>query len=210
MTPDGVSSCFDADHIHEMIKNFFYRIVPVLLSAAFLMLPLQGCVKDTSEEEKEILAYDASFKKTIDTRDSLRKQLDEAKTSYLNKIASIDLQINGLKEQKEKAKIYYSTSVEEIKRQVQPVRRRLERELIDFKRQYKIKSEEAANAEDDIREITALTEKKDKLSLTQEEIKTWNDRLAALIEKKEKLSAEKEELAEEIRILKLKLKVYVI
>ena len=40
--------------------------------------------------------------------------------------------------------------------------------------------------------------------LTQEEIQTWNERLATLIEKKENLSVEREKIQSDIEVTKLK------
>ena len=101
----------------------------------------------------------------------------------------------------------YLSSVEKIKRQIQPEKRRLQRELIDMKTRSRQTQILVRDIDRDIKEINALLEKKDVLDLTQEEIQTWEQRLAALIKKREVLSSEKVKLTQDIEAAKMKDKV---
>ena len=179
-------------------------IIPVFLMA----FSLQGCFKERAEVEKDILEHDPSFRTTIDARNLLIKQMDSEHASYIKKEQDMNEKISVLKAQKQQARRDYQASVEDIKRRLQPEKRRMERELIEMQRDYDGKKREIVNIQSDIKEITALTEKKDKLSLTQEEMRTWNDRLAALIEKKDRLSADSEKLKKDIEVTRLKIKIH--
>ncbi len=177
------------------------------LAACLLCLAFQGCLEDRAELEKRILAHDPSFQKTLDSRDSLREQLDSQKAIFLRRESEANSLIKALKQKKIDAKKEYSAQVEKIRRQIQPEKRQLRRSLIDIKRQYKCKEQEIGHIDKDINEITALIKKKDALALTQDEIRTWNERLSSLIKKKNEISAEKDKLGKEIEITKLKIKV---
>ena len=177
------------------------------LSVCLLCLSAQGCGEDRAEFEKKIIARDPSFQKTLDNRNSLREQLDSQKAILLRKEKEISAQINALKEKKVSARKEYSQQVQKIKRQIQPKKRQLQRDLIDMARRYKHKKQQVRDIDRDINEINGLIKKKDALSLTQEEIRIWNDRLASLIEKKEGINAEKDKLEAGIETTKLKVKV---
>ncbi|MFC1548915.1 hypothetical protein ACFL5E_03040 [Candidatus Omnitrophota bacterium] len=178
-----------------------------VLSVLVLCLFQQGCIEDNGEAEKKIIAHDPAFQKTLDNRDSLRRQIDTLKTTHIQKSDQIDGQISALREQKTQMKKDYSASIDKIKRQIQPGKRDIQRSLTDLQRDYSRKKIEIKDIQKDINEITDLINKKEELALTQEEIRTWNDRLASLVEKKEKLTSEKDKLREEIGITKLKDKV---
>ena len=57
------------------------------------------------------------------------------------------------------------------------------------------------------REVSYLMKKKDKLILTEEEMKTWNERMADLSGKKKIILEEMARIKEELRIDKMKLRV---
>ncbi len=184
-----------------------YGILTVC-SAILLCVMSQGCgVQDIGEAEKKVVAYDPSFQKALDDRDALRRQLESIKAEYLGSTEQINSQMEALQERKAQVKKEYTAAEEKIKKQIEPEKRQLQRDLMEYQRQYKIKAIELENAEKDIKEITALIDKKEELDLTQEEIRTWNDRLTSLIQKKEKLSSEKDGLRQDIDITKLKDKV---
>lgn len=168
---------------------------------------MEGCVKDHAEIEKKILENDPSFQKILDSRNSLRDELNNQKTGFMKKKQEIDMQISSLRGKKTEAKRMYSSSVERIKRQLYPRRRELERELMEMQRRYKLKSGIMGDVDRDIMEISTLIKKKDDLALTQEEIKTWNDRLSLFLEKKAALGSEKDKLKTDIEITKLKISV---
>ncbi|MEA3489989.1 MAG: hypothetical protein U9R44_06610 [Candidatus Omnitrophota bacterium] len=186
--------------------TLFFRVTAIV-SLLFLCLSSGGCLKERSEMEKEILAHDPFFKKTLDKRNSLRGQLDSRKSALVKNEQEIAAQITALREKKAQAKRVYAVSVERIKRQIDPEKRELERNLMELKRNYDLKKVELRNVNRDIEEIEALIRKKDKLTLTQEEVRTWNERLASLIRKKEIIISEKDKLRKETEITKLKLKV---
>jgi len=177
----------------------------IWLCASLCALP--GCVRNEAEMEKEVLAHDASFKEAIDKRNSLRSEIDARQEACRQKEAEIDEKIESLKAQKVQDRKEYARQAAQIKRQLDPDKRDLERELIEFARQYKRKKEELNNIERDMDEINDLITKKDDLALSQEEILTWNERLAALTKKKTLAVQEKDKLQKEIRITKLKVKV---
>ena len=179
----------------------------ILAAALALSLPSQGCVRDRQEAEKTILAHDPSFQKTIDKRNQIRKQMDSHENVYMVLKQNISSQILALKEKREKAKKDYLDSLEKLKGQMHPERRELDRALLETERKYRLKGSELGTINRDIKEIEALIKKKDGLTLTPEEIKTWNDRLASLVRRKAEVSAEKEKLAKEIEITKLKIGV---
>ncbi|MGB2601439.1 MAG: hypothetical protein WBD00_01715 [Candidatus Omnitrophota bacterium] len=184
------------------------RPVSLKLSKLFFVLVLSfsalGCQKDQGDSEKKIIAYDPSFQKTLDNRDSLRQELATQRAAFLRKAQQIDNQIDALKEERAQKKKDYLSSVDKIKRQIDPSKRQLQRDLMEMQRQSKRKSSEIRDLEKDINEITDLIEKKDDLALTQEEIQTWNERLATLIEKKENLSVEREKIQSDIEVTRLK------
>jgi chromosome segregation ATPase len=184
------------------------RLFPFKLSVSVLLLLVlfsaAGCQKDQGEAEKKVIAYDPSFQKTIDNRNSLRRELVTQRAAFSRKSQQIDSQIDALKEQKAQAKKEYIASVDKIKRQIHPAKRQLQRDLMELERKYRRKSAEVKDLEKDINEISDLIEKKDELALTQEEIQTWNERLTNLNQKKDELSAERKKIQTEIEITKLK------
>lgn len=176
----------------------------VSVSVLLVILSVAGCRKDLGESEKKVVAYDPSFQKTLDNRNSLRRELETQRAVFARKTQQIDNQIGALKEQKAEAKKEYIASVDKIKRQIHPAKRQLQRDLMELERKYRRKSAEVKDLEKDINEINGLIEKKDELALTQEEIQTWNERLTNLIQKKEELSAERKKIQTEIEVTKLK------
>ena len=170
-------------------------------------LSLAGCEGEVGETEKKILAQDPSFQKELEKRDSMIEELATHKTNYLAKRIQIDEEISTLKEEKSLIRTQYVEELDRTKRRLNPEKRNLERELLESERNYKRSSSELVNINSDIKEITDLISKKEKLALTQEEMKTWNDRLASLIGKKEKADAEREKFKTDVNITKMKLKV---
>ena len=177
----------------------------LVLAALVLSLSSSGCMKDRAELEKKILSHDPSFQKTLDKRDSLHKELEAEQAGFLKNVKEIDESISALKERKVQIKQEYSAKIDKIKRQMQPDKRRLERELMEAERKYRREKDDLGNIEKDIKEITSLLDKKDKLAFTQEEIQTWNDRLSYLVEKKEIVSDEIDKLKNDIETTKLKI-----
>jgi len=190
-----------------MMRSERTKIILFLFLCVFL---LQGCLVNKEEAEKEILSYDSSFQKEIQRRNGLQEELNSARDSYSQEVDSIEEQKRALKEKKDQLKREFDTSVDEIKRQIEPARRDLQHDLAKLERDHKIRKSELKEIRKDIEEIDALIDKKEKLILTQEEIRTWNDRRSALVEKQALLNAEAGKLAEEIRITKLKIKVLVL
>ena len=181
--------------------------ITTFLFLSLFCLMFHGCVKDTAELEKKILVQDPSFQKALDNRNALRKEIRTPRTTYLREKRTIDSQIAALKEKKAAAGKEYSSSLERIKRQIHPMRRQLERDLLDMQRQYGRKKQAIRDIDRDINEINSLIKKKDDLDLTQEEVRTWNERLSALIEKKEALNLSAEQLQTSIETAKMKLDV---
>ena len=165
-----------------------------------------GCREDVGEIEKKIIANDPSFQKILGKRDSMIEELATQKTDYLSKRIQIDEEMNALKEKKSLMRATYGEEIERTKRRLNPEKRTLERDLMEAARNSKHIKSQVSDINSDIKEISDLIGKKDKLSLTQEEMKTWNDRLTALIEKKEDLTREKNKLDTDIEITKMKLK----
>ena len=166
-----------------------------------------GCFEKREELEKEILAHDPSFQDTIDKRNAMEDELEATLLAYQRKVQEADEQIAALKEEKIIAKTEYTDQVDRIRRRLNPEKGALQSDLVDMKRSYKIKNIQVREIDRDIKEINSLINKEDKLSLTQEEMKTWNDRLSSLIEKKEEVAAERDKLQADVRATELKLKV---
>ncbi|MBD3379880.1 MAG: hypothetical protein GF408_05400 [Candidatus Omnitrophica bacterium] len=166
-----------------------------------------GCGNDRAEDEKRILAFDPSFKEDLEKRDMLRKELVNKKADLAKFRREVAFKIRELKQQEVKAKRLYEASIEKVRLQINPYQRRLKQDLYDKQRLYKSKKAELSDIEKDIEEIAALMDKKDRLVLTQEEVRTWNDRLSILAERKAQLNAEIEDLEKDIEIMKLKIKV---
>ncbi len=173
----------------------------------FLVLFLQGCGDRGVDIEKKVLAFDPSFQNAINVRNSLAEEISARQISYNEKEADFVERINVLNAKKETAKREYFASVEEIKRRLDPRKRSLRQELIDIERRYRNQKTELEYIDRDIKEISALIDKKDRLILTPEEIRSWNERLAVLIDKRSDITSKKEELKQEIEITKLKIKV---
>lgn len=177
------------------------------LTLIFSCTFLAGCFEEREEIEKEILTYDPSFQNTIDKRNTMEEELETALLVYQRKIQEVDEQVAALKEEKIIAKTEYTAQVERIKRRLNPEKGTLKSDLVDMTRSYKIKNIQVREIDKDIKEISSLIDKEDKLSLTQEEMKTWNDRLSSLIEKKEEVAGERDKLQADIHATELKLKV---
>jgi predicted nucleic acid-binding Zn-ribbon protein len=191
----------------EGFSRRFFKPAAVSLTLAAGCILFQGCIKDTAELEKEILSYDASFKTVLDKRNSMRNELAAEKAAYLSALRQINHQIDALKDQKLQARAQHASRVEKIKKKLNSEISVLQADLLDMKRNLRFKEVQLEATEKSIGEINALIKKEDTLSMTQEEMRTWNDRLASLTRKKEELVSEREKLARDIEITKTKLKV---
>ena len=191
------------------VINEWWTVIKYFLSVLIFILSfsIAGCNQDSSKLEKEILEQDSSFQKQIDFRNSLRQQISKERNEYQNKIDEYDEQIEINKNKKEFIRKEYQSKIDKIKRQIEPQRREFERQISDFEREYDAKNKEIGYTDRDIKEIASLIDKKDTLSLTQEELSTWNDRLANLIRKKERLSSELNRIRSEIEITKNKIRI---
>lgn len=183
-----------------------YRAILITLLAAFVFAS-SGCKKDRAEDESRILAHDPTFKTELAKRNALRQEMIDQKQAYMKLCRENDFKIAALKKQKKQAKNNYQATVEKIKVQINPYKRQLRQEYLDKQREYKRKKSEIADILKDTKEITALMDKKDRLVLTQEEVKTWNDRLSSLIARKAQLEEDTKQLKKDIEIMKLKIKV---
>ncbi|MBL7072219.1 MAG: hypothetical protein ISS33_00395 [Candidatus Omnitrophica bacterium] len=168
----------------------------------------QGCSTNTAQEEKKILAHDASFQKLLNKRDSLQNEANQKAELFRKKGKDIDNKIKIMQKEKVRLKKEYLSVEEKIMRQLQPEKRALQKTLRELTYQYKQKADAVRSIDGDINEINTLIKKKESLSLTQEEMRIWNERLAALIEKKETVITEKNKVKKEIEITKLKIKVF--
>jgi len=173
----------------------------------FPFLSLQGCMENRAETEKKILAYDPSFRKSLDRRNELLKDLNFRQTSFMKSEQLIEDEINALKQKKTQEQKEYLSSVEKIERQIDPEKRNLRQDLAGMQRYYKRKKGELKDVDRDIKEINALVKKKDRLVLTPEEVRVWNERLSSLVKKKAETSSDVAKVKEEIEITKLKIKV---
>lgn len=180
----------------------------------FLAVLLAGCAEDHIAAEKEILAHDSSFQRSIDHRDSIQKELDSRRTSYIQKKKSIKNEIESLKEGikdlnegETKVKAEYFDSLEKIKQRIYPMIRSLKQNLTDMQRLVKRKQIEMRDIDRDIGEIKALVKKKERLSISAEEIQTWNKRFSSLVERKGLIEKEVDRIKKDIWITRLKIKV---
>lgn len=184
------------------VRTFLFFV-----SMAFALSFLAGCRDNAKELESRILKDDPGFQDVLENRNDLREQIALQKAGYDKKVASYDSRIAALREQKALARSEYEASLDKVERQLEPVVRQLKAELVDMRRRLEMKSIQMRNIERDTKEIEALIDKKDTLAFTQEEIKTWNDRLAALVESKAEVSADEQKLKDDIKTTKLKIKV---
>lgn len=179
----------------------------VLSFTAIQCFLFSGCSRNSSDIEMSILEYDSAFKEILNKRDLLRTQLESEKESFLRKRNDIDQSILSLKEKKNELRKQHEQQEIKIKREIDPYRRQIERELIDARRKYKSNGGELADISKDAKEINALIAKKEKLALTQEELRTWNDKLTSLMSRKDKAEEERVKIKMQIEVIKLKLKV---
>ncbi len=191
------------------MKKNQYILSRSFFAAAFVTaaLFLGGCSLDKASSEKKILSYDPSFMNVIKKRDLLNAELGGLKAAFIKVSDSIDAQIEALRDKKARARREYDASAEKIRLGFQPDVRKVEKELGDAQRRYELKNSELRDVERDTNEVNYLMKKKDKLILTDEETKTWNDRLSDLTGKKSSILAEMGKVREEINIQKMKLKV---
>ena len=182
---------------------YFYGVVLVM------SLFFQGCSPlNTAETEKKIVKYDPSFQKLLNKRNSLQCELEQKKTIFREKKQKINDKIKVMREEKLQLEKEQLSLEEQITRQIQPEKRELQKSLIEMSYQYKQKAELGRSIDRDIDEINSLIKKKESLSLTQDEMRIWNERMSSLIENKESVNLEKSKLKEEIEITKLKIKVF--
>lgn len=177
----------------------------LFIAVLFLSLFSQGCTQDRAVVDKKIIAHDPSFAKVLEERNVLEKKLFAQKTIFLKEKAQIDNTINSLRQEKLELKGEYSEQVERVRQQLDSTRLILRESLARFRQVYRVKKQEISDINDDIKEVNGLVSKKDKLSLTQEEMQTWNTRFSSLIERREKAFTEKNNIEKEIEITKLKM-----
>jgi len=188
-------------NVANLSTKFFLMVTCLFLFAA------SGCVKDRGEVEKEILNYDPSFVEILDKRKASIEELNNMKTALLSNKKQINREICLLKTKKTDIKRKFSEDSGRIKQRLDPEKREMRRTIVDVERELKRKMGFVRDANRDIEEINVLIKKKESLALTQEEIRTWNDRLSTLTKNKEAAILEINRIKEEVRITKLKLYV---
>jgi len=192
-----------------------YKVVVAI--SAFCVL-LSGCVmEDRAEMEKTILQHDSSFQEILDQRDAYQRESDSAKAAYIreygeleDKISELRNQIAAIREQEANLKLSHLASLDEIKRKIYPRKRALKQDLAEMQRRLKRREVELRDIDKDIAEVEALVDKKERLSLTREEIHAWNKRFSSLVERKAEIEKEVEETKRNIEITRLKVKVLVV
>ena len=185
-------------------EKFFKTMLAALAVCCLLS---QGCSEDTTEMEKTILSHDASFHSVIDKRNSMRDEIAAEKAAYLTKIGQMDQQIEALKDQKLQVRTESSSRVERMSRRLNPEKSFFKGELLDMRGDLRLKEVQVQAIDKSINEINALIKKEDTLAMTQEEMRTWNDRLASLVTQKEELVSQMGKLSTDIEITEMKVKV---
>ncbi len=177
------------------------------IGVLFLCVTLSACLRNTEEMKKEILTYDSSFKETLVLRDSLQKEVNLKRADFANKDSEFNREITRIRSQKNAEKGKYISSVEEIKKRLIPEKKKVMENLLKLQGVYDEQRKKLKGMTKDIEEINSLLHKKDTLGLANEEMRTWNARLASLIEKKAVLISGNDKIKKEIEITKLKIKV---
>ena len=193
-----------------MTKFFSLKVgmrIFVLMIFSVFSLFSYGCSKDMKEAEKKIVEFDPTFKKNLEKRNSLRKMISDQEKLYSGQKSKIAEQIRLLKAKDGELSRQNVQNIENIRQQIEPERRQLRRAIIEKKREHEKVIEALADINKDIREINKLVEKKEDLSLTQEELSTWNDRLGSLMKRRTLKESERLDLEREISVAKMKLKV---
>ena len=185
-------------------KKIFKTMLPALAACCLLS---QGCSEDTTDMEKTILSRDASFQSVIDKRNSMLNEIAAEKAAYLTKIGQMDQQIEALKDQKLQVRTESSSRIERISRKLNPEKSSFKGELLDMRGNLRLKEVQVEAIDKSINEINELIKKEDTLAMTQEEMRTWNDRLASLVNQKEELVSQMEKLSTDIEITEMKVKV---
>ena len=175
--------------------------------AVFSAIQVSGCSQDNREIEKSILSQDQSFRTVIRKRDLLNAELVSLKAAYIKITETIDSEITALRDKKARTRKEYLASAEKIRFHFQPEVRKVEREISDIRRRYDQKSAELKQIEKDANEVGSLIKRKDNLILTDEEMKTWNDRLSELSARKSAVLSEIEKMKRELDLNRQKLKV---
>ncbi|MCK4852214.1 MAG: hypothetical protein KAS86_03780, partial [Candidatus Omnitrophica bacterium] len=117
----------------------------------------------------------------------------------------IDDRIAALKKKSSEIRSEYLDSIEKIKRQIYPRKRGLQQELEEARRRMEQKQIELRDIRKNIDEINSLINKKERLSLTGEEIRVWGERLASLAGRNGAVEKEIDKLKKEIEITGLKM-----
>jgi chromosome segregation ATPase len=180
----------------------------------FAALFSSGCGENPRETEEMILKEDPSFREELGERDAIQAEADAERDSYRKKADELDAQISLLKEQitifnRKKADLRgaHAAALEDIRKKVAPQKRALEQDLAEKKRLLKRKEIELRHVARDIEEIKGLVDKKERLSLTREEVQVWNDRYSSLTQHRSGIEKEIIQLKNDIEITKLKIKV---
>lgn len=187
------------------LSGSFFRKAVFLAASGLLFM--QGCGPDIKELEEKILAKDPSFKSVIEGMNAVRKELAAERASYLSKMEQIEGQIKALESKRSDLRRAHNSRMEMINKKLGPEKAVFEAELVEMKKEFRIRSAQIRTIEKNIKEINDLIEKQDILAMTQGEMRTWNERLASLILQKEELTAEKEKLAVNIEVTEWKIKV---
>ncbi|KJJ86029.1 hypothetical protein OMAG_000096 [Candidatus Omnitrophus magneticus] len=180
----------------------------ILSILVIFFIALSGCdMKNRAALEKEIVSYDSSFRSVLTERDSLQKNLDALTQEYNAKFFKIDDQINVLKHAKLVLRNEYSNKSNSIKNNIIPYRDKLKENLKRLKSSLREKEKEQHTIKRDIKEITDLMDKKERLGLTTEEFVVWKKKLAILEDKRLAIEKEITNYNKEIEIANFKLKV---
>ncbi len=196
-----------------MNMNISIRYAAVL-SVCLMFFLAAGCMENRKEVEQGVLERDPAFQETLNQRDSVQKELDSERAVFQKKESEIQSQIALLRDQitifkqkKSELRALHFAALDSIKRKIYPDKRVLEQNYTEKKRLLRRKAIEARDVERDIKEIKGLVDKKDRLSLTREEIEAWNKRYASLLDHKSLADKEIAELEKEIETLGMKIKV---
>jgi len=186
------------------------RTYKIIFGAAALLIAgtLTGCFQDRAKIEKSILEQDPNFQKMLDSRNFLQEGIESRYKVYQDKTKEIDAQIQMLKERKAQVRAIYLEFIAKLKRQFDAERKLLQQTLAEYRRQLTVKREEVRSVDKDIKEVSGIVRKKEKLELTREEVQVWQNKLSSLLERKSVLEREAGTIGRNIRITELKIKVY--
>jgi chromosome segregation ATPase len=166
---------------------------------------ISGCEQVDTETLNKITQEDPSFKPVLERKKELDSKIAFLENQLRDSKSDTSARIRTLQENFNRQKLDIYGKVASLKAELNPARLEIRQEMDSLRGQLANKKEILKNLESTRRNLTNLINQQKAVSVTTEDMRKWQERLADLNKQIEPIAGEVRELEEKLKILRLKL-----